>query len=82
MFSFPNYIVANYIISNILKEQHFIFSFKVIFSNFFFFFFFLAASGLHCCSQAFSNCGERVLLFVAVHGLLIVVASLVVGHGL
>ena len=31
---------------------------------------------------AFSSCGEQGLLFVAVHGLLIVVASLVVEHGL
>ena len=30
----------------------------------------------------FSSCGERGLLFIAVHGLLIVVASLVVEHGL
>ena len=32
--------------------------------------------------QAFSSCGERGLLFVAVHGLLIAVASLVAGRGL
>ena len=31
---------------------------------------------------AFSSCVERGLLFVAVHGLLIVVASLVAEHGL
>ena len=42
-----------------------------------FFKFILAALGLRCCARAFSSCGERVLLFVAVHGLLIVVASLV-----
>ena len=32
--------------------------------------------------QAFSSCGEQGLLFVAVRSLLIVVASLVVEHGL
>ena len=32
--------------------------------------------------QAFSSCGERGLLVIAVHGLLIVVASLVAEHGL
>ena len=32
--------------------------------------------------RAFPSCGERGLLFVAVHGLLIAVASLVVEHGL
>ena len=36
----------------------------------------LAALGLCCCAWAFSSCGEWGLLFVAVHGLLIVVASL------
>ena len=51
----------------------------------FFFFYvilFLAVLGLRCYGQAFSSCSERGLLFVAVHGLLIAVASLVVEHGL
>ena len=43
---------------------------------------FLAALGLRCCARVFSSCGERWLLFVAVRGLLIVVASLVAEHGL
>ena len=42
----------------------------------------LAALGLRCCARAFSSCGEQGLLFFAVHGLLIEVASLVVEHGL
>ena len=42
---------------------------------------FSAVLGLHCCVQAFSSCGERGLLFVAVRGLLIAVASFVVEHG-
>ena len=45
----------------------------------------LAALGLRCCTWAFSSCGEQGLLFIAVHGLLmllIVVASLVAEHGL
>ena len=45
-------------------------------------FFFWVVLGLHCCSWAFSSHGEWGLLFVAVRGLLIVVASLVVEHGL
>ena len=55
-----------------------------VFSFFFFFLInlFLAALGLRCCAWAFSRCGERGLLFFAVHGLLIVVASLVAEHGL
>ena len=43
---------------------------------------FLAALGLRCCPQAFSSGGEWGLLFVAVRGLLIAVASLVAEHGL
>ena len=46
----------------------------------FFFFFFLAVLGLPCCVQAFSSCGERGLLLVAVCGPLIAVASLVAEH--
>ena len=49
---------------------------------FYFIYLFLAALGLRCCVRAFSSCGERELLFVAVHGLLIAVASLVAEHGL
>ena len=43
---------------------------------------FLAALGLRFCAWAFSSCVERGLFFVAVHGLLIAVASLVAEHGL
>ena len=43
----------------------------------FFFFFFLVALALLCCTRGFSSCGERGLLFIAVHGLLMAVASLV-----
>ena len=43
---------------------------------------FLAALSLCCCARAFSSCGEGVLLFVAVCGLLIAVASLVAEHRL
>ena len=46
------------------------------------FIYFLAALGLSCCTRAFSGCGEQGLLFVAVCGLLIAVASLVAEHGL
>ena len=42
----------------------------------------MAMLGLCCHTWAFPSCGERGLLFVAVYGLLIVVASLVVEHGL
>ena len=42
---------------------------------------FLALLGLHCCTLAFSSCGKLGLLFTAVLGLLIAVASLVVSRG-
>ena len=41
-----------------------------------------AALGLRCCAWAFSSCGEQGLLFVAVRGLLIAVASLAAEHRL
>ena len=57
--------------------------FILLLKTFFFrFSLFLAALGLCCCAWAFSSCGERGLLFVAVRGLLIAVASLVAAHGL
>ena len=42
----------------------------------------LAVLGLHCCAWAFFSCSEQGLLFGAVRGLLIAVASLVVEHRL
>ena len=47
-----------------------------------FIYLFLAVLGLCCCTRAFSSCGEWGLLSVAVRGLLIAVATLVVEHGL
>ena len=44
--------------------------------------FFLAVLGFCRCMWAISSCGELGLLFVAVRGLLIAVASLVAEHGL
>ena len=56
------------------------FFFKI--NLFIYLFLFLAALVPHCCPWAFSSCGERGLLSVAVRGLLIVVASLVAEHKL
>ena len=47
-----------------------------------FIYLFLAVLGLHCCTQAFSSCGECRLLLVVVCRLLIAMASLVAEHGL
>ena len=54
----------------------------LFFNKFIYFILFLATLGLRCCVWAFSSCGEQGLLFVAVRGLLIAVAFLVVEHGL
>ena len=43
---------------------------------------FLAVLGLHFCARVFSSCGERGPLFIAVHGPVSVVASLVAEHRL
>ena len=47
-----------------------------------FFLFFLAVLDFRCCAWVFSSCGEWGLLFTEVHGLLIVLASLVADHRL
>ena len=44
--------------------------------------FFFGCLGLRCCTQAFSSCGERGLLLVAVRWTLIAVASLIAEQGL
>ena len=48
----------------------------------YFIYLFLTVLGLHCCSGAFSSCGEWGPLLIAVCRLLIDVASLVEEHGL
>ena len=53
-----------------------------LFTYLFFIIIILAVLGLRCCARAFSSCSERGLLLAVVRGLLIVVASLVVEHGL
>ena len=47
-----------------------------------FIYLFLAVLGLRFCARAFSSCGKRGPLFIAVRGPLTVVASLVVEHRL
>ena len=65
--------------SGIASLPFFLFLFILIL---FFIYLFLAVLGLRCCAQAFSSCGEWELLFLAVHRLLIAVASLVAEHRL
>ena len=64
------------------SSAHFLIGLFVFFYIFNFIYLFLAVLGLHCCARAFSSCGKQGLLFIAVHGLLIAVASLVAEHGL
>ena len=57
----------------------------LILLNFFFFNFtylFMAVLGLRFCARAFSSCGKRGPLFIAVRGSLTVAASLVAEHRL
>ena len=56
----------------------------LIVSLFFFCLFvcFLDILGLCCCTQTFSSCSERGLLFVVVCELLTAVVSLIAEHGL
>ena len=42
----------------------------------------MAVLGLRFCARAFSSCGKRGSLFIAVHGPLTIVASLVAEHRL
>ena len=82
-------MLSKYLLDEEMKEQS-VFAGTPYARSFFFFFYkfiylfilFMAALGLCCCARAFSSCGERGLLFIAVHGLLIAVASLVAEHGL
>ena len=56
---------------------------SLFFFNFYLFIYlFLAVLGLRFCVRAFSSCGERGPLFIAVRGLLTIAASLVVEHRL
>ena len=55
----------------------------VFLKNFYLFIYlFLAVLGLHFCTRAFSSCGKRGPLFIAVRGPLTIVASLVAEHRL
>ena len=61
-----------------LNPYPFFFFFKFIYL----FYLFLAVLGLRFCARAFSSCGKRGPLFIAVRGPLTVAASLVAEHRL
>ena len=52
------------------------------FYNSLFIYLFLAVLGLRFCARAFSSCGKRGPLFIAVHGPLTIATSLVAEHRL
>ena len=88
MFSSKSFIVSSLTFRSLIYLE-FIFVYGVrecsnfiLFLKINLFIYFWAALGLRCCVQAFSSWGERGLLFVAVRGLLIVVASLAAEHRL
>ena len=62
----------------------FFFFFKgiLLFLFYLFIYLFLAVLGLRFCARAFSSCGKRGTLFIAVRGPLTVAASLVAEHRL
>ena len=64
-----------------IKELTILFYF-LIFLFIYFYLFIFGCDGSRCCAWTFSSCSERGLLFIAVRGLLTVVASLVAEHGL
>ena len=71
---------------NLLTELLIFYLFFIFFKTDFFphefIYLFMAALGLRCCAWAFCSCCKRGIFFVAVHKLLIVVASLVAEHRL
>ena len=66
----------------LLESAESLFFLSFFFNINLFIYLFWAVLGLCCYAWAFSDCGEQGLLFVAVCGLLIAVASLVAEHGL
>ena len=57
------------------------FDWLILFINYYYYYF-LAVLGLRFCARAFSSCGKRGPLFIAVRGPLTIVASLVAEHRL
>ena len=57
-------------------------SFVVLNFIYLFLYLFLAVLGLHFCARAFSSCGKRGPLFIAVRGPITIAASLVAEHRL
>ena len=63
-------------------HMKYFFFFFLIFIYLFIFYLFMAVLGLRFCARAFSSCGKRGPLFIAVRGPLTIAASLVAEHRL
>ena len=75
---------VRHLLGKAVPKIHFFF-FKELLTYLFiflFYFIFLAVLGLRFCARAFSSCGERGPLFIAVRGPLTITASLVAEHRL
>ena len=66
----------------LFKIRGSVFLFYFFLNKFIYLFVYLAALGLRCCARAFSSCGERGPLLIAVRVPLTVATSLVVEHRL
>ena len=71
--SMYQYFIPFFFLSELLIFSFFIYLFIYLF---------LAVLGLRFCARAFSSCGKRGPLFIAVHGPLTIAAFLVVEHRL
>ena len=67
---------------DITSDSTCIFFIYLFISFIYLFIYLLAVLCLLCCTRAFSSCGKQGLFFVAMQGLLITMASLVVEHRL
>ena len=71
-----------FFLNNVLLFFLFYFYYYYFFNYYLFIYSFLAVLGLHFCARAFSSCGKRGPLFIAVRGPLTIAASLVAEHRL
>ena len=75
-----NLVYTHVVFSVMSVKSHEVFLWSLFFINLFYLF--LAVLGLRFCARAFSSCGERGPLFIAVRGPLAIAASLVAEHRL
>ena len=79
-----NFLGTLYLLKRVISkwDQANYFPIIIIFLKLIYLYLFLALLGLRFCARAFSSCGERGPLFIAVRGPLTVTASLAVEHKL